>query len=244
MAEDLGTTLARCRHPGEQLQQRALAGAVATDDANDFSGVATVKETSRSAQKRVPPRGRRPTCAATMPGRAARRLSTGRATRAASDIAPAGHRGGTACRAQSRGWQDGSLTSDDVREGRFHVAKVAGAADQHRTGRHRGDAEHRSRLCPGIQQRPAKPFDHASHRIQRVHELPSVRQQAARICDGRGEQPELCEKWQRVSHVTVFHVQRRQPERKRRGPTGTPAGRAVRPRPRAAPRRPSCTRPS
>ena len=62
------------------------------------------------------------------------------------------------------------------------------------------------------EQRPAESFDDADHRVERVDRPPALGEQAARVGDRGGEQPDLHQERHHVAHVAVPDVERGEPE--------------------------------
>src|SRR5215213_5225145 len=101
--------------------------------------------------------------------------------------------------------------SDDIGKGSFHPPEVEDATEGERkrgTRRHREDRSRRG----APEQRPSESVDDPDHRVEAVDRPPRGRNQAARVHDRRGEQPQLREKWQHVPNVPVLDVEGRQPE--------------------------------
>src|SRR5882672_4196393 len=60
--------------------------------------------------------------------------------------------------------------------------------------------------------RPAKPVDHARHRVQSVQPTPALRNERTGIRDGRSKHPELQKERHDVTHVSIERIERGKPE--------------------------------
>src|SRR5688572_23397983 len=111
------------------------------------------------------------------------------------------------------GWSStDAATSDDIGERPFHASEEERPADEQCRCRECRDEDHGSWPGRRSEQCPAKAFHDPDHRVQRVKRAPLLRQQAARVGNRRGEQPQLGEERHDVAHVAELDVQRREPE--------------------------------
>ena len=152
-------------------------------------------------------------------GRAARRAGAQRAARARSPLrgasvaARGGRRGGSACRRRSA-WIAGAITHS-LRPGRRTSVPSGGSratpptsSDARRTPTRAASA--RGLPAPSSAQR--KPSTTPAIGLSPYSGRHALGDEAARVGDGRREQPQLGEERDRVPHVAVLDVQRGEPE--------------------------------
>src|SRR6476659_11095474 len=92
-----------------------------------------------------------------------------------------------------------SVTLHYVREGFFREAEIHHTGEEEDQGRQARDDQHRTGTGCRAEQRPPETLHDTDHRVEPVEGAPGLRDQAARISDGGGEHPDLCQKWDRVS---------------------------------------------
>src|SRR6266446_3567502 len=103
-------------------------------------------------------------------------------------------------------------TSDNIREPCLHAAKIIETANQDQDYHRSRDGQKRSRRLTLTQKRPTESFNDSGHRIQTIKRAPSAGYQRTRVRDRGSQKPELNQKTNRVTHVAIAHVERRQPQ--------------------------------
>ena len=173
-AVELGGPVGRLGDARQDLEQRALAGAVAADDADDLAA-----RDARTRRRAAPRCGRAVRCGATPSPR-----TSDRSCGVASDIvsrsepyrnAPRGRRqAGSACRAlnRRRGWPVDmrQMTSANVSSVRGSKRGRRRAAVRTTTS----DARQERHGACAAEKRPAESLDHAGHRVEGVQHAPAV----------------------------------------------------------------------
>ena len=207
---DLGPSRAGLGDPRQDLEQRALAGAVAADDAEGLALLDLERHVAQGPEDSRPDRLR------------CRRRSIERTPSISWSRSVSWRYLAEAIVYRLEIFSTRMATSPIRSRPRRRVPSAG-----RRRGRRGGPARVTATLTAMARsevvrpdEAPAKPLDHADHGIQAVDDAPRLGHQAQRVHDRRREHPGLDQERDRVIDVAVSDVERRQPQGDREGDRG------------------------